>query len=110
MPLSEHEERILAEIERRLAEDDPRFVERARRASATERRVRRVRLAVVGFVVGFVLLLGLTFHVALGIIGFALMFASVVIGVGAVSQGGTDDRGSFVERFRRLLRGRDHAS
>ena len=33
MPLSEHEQRILDEIERRLAEEDPRLVESVSRAS-----------------------------------------------------------------------------
>jgi hypothetical protein len=31
MPLSEHEKQVLAEIERQLAADDPRFVARTRR-------------------------------------------------------------------------------
>lgn len=80
MPLSEHEERILAEIERQLADDDPRFVARARRARRG-RRLPRLPLAAVMFVVGLLSLFGLVFHIALGFVGFALMFLAVVVAV-----------------------------
>lgn len=79
MPLSEHEERILAEIERQLAEDDPRLVARARRAS--QRSPHRLRWAIPGFVLGLACLLLLVVHVAFGFVGMALMFASVVVAV-----------------------------
>lgn len=85
MPLSEHEEQILAEIERGLSKDDPRFVQRARRSAPTDLRSRRLRLAALGLVLGFVSLLGLTFHIGFGFAGFALMLASVVVGGRAVS-------------------------
>jgi hypothetical protein len=101
MPLSEHEERILAEIERRLSEDDPRFVERARRTSVTDRRGRRLKLAMAGFAVGFLLLLGLVVSQWVALTGMALMFASVVVGVRAVGEGD----GTLSERALRVLRG-----
>ncbi len=44
MPLSEHEERILAEIERQLAADDPRFAARSRRGPGSPCRAGRARL------------------------------------------------------------------
>lgn len=80
MPLSEHEERILAEIERQLEHDDPRFVSRARR-SRRSGSPRRLGVAVALFVVGFACLLGLVLHIALGFVGFALMFTAVVVAV-----------------------------
>lgn len=80
MPLSEHEERILAEIERQLADEDPRFVARARRTRAG-RGPRRLTWAVVGFVVGLLLMFGVGVHIALGFAGFAVMFTSVVVAV-----------------------------
>lgn len=85
MPLSEHEERILAEIERQLAEEDPRFVARARRQPPA-RSQRLVRLAVVGFLLGLVSLFGLTFHLAFGVAGVALMVTSVIVGVNAARE------------------------
>lgn len=105
MPLSEHEERILAEIEKNLAEDDPSFVQRARRSTPRDVRTRRLRWAVAGFALGFVLLLGVTFHVLLGLSGFALMLASLVVGARAVADLGADAGAAFSERFRRVLRG-----
>ncbi len=84
MPLSEHEERALAEIARRLSEEDPRFVATVSQTTVGRVQRRRLRLAVLGAVVGFITLLGLTFHIALGVIGFALMLASVVVGARAM--------------------------
>ena len=46
MPLSDHEQRILEEIERRLAEDDPAFVEQVGRTDLYTHLARRIRLAV----------------------------------------------------------------
>lgn len=108
MPLSEHEERILAEIEKRLSEDDPGFVQRARRTGARHAPTRRLRWAIAGFVVGLVMLLGLTFHVALGAAGFGLMLISVLVGVSAAQgSGGSSD---LVARLRRAFDRHDHAS
>ena len=78
MPLSEHEQRILEEIERRLAEDDPRLVESVRRTSLTTHLLRRVRWGVVAFAVGFLLLLGVIFSIWVAVAGFAVMLASAL--------------------------------
>lgn len=102
MPLSEHEQRILAEIERGLLAEDPGFVERTRKASSQEERARRLRWAVVGFVVGLVMLLGLTFNLLFGFAGFGLMLASVVLGVTALTPDG-DDGDVILDRLRRFL-------
>lgn len=80
MPLSEHEERILAEIERQLESEDPRFVSRARRTRRPGS-PNRLRLAAAAFVLGFLSLLGLVVHIAFGFVGFALMFTAVVVAV-----------------------------
>ena len=42
MPLSEHEQRILEEMERRLAEEDPRPVETVARTTVSGHALRRV--------------------------------------------------------------------
>ncbi len=108
MPLSEHEERILAEIERQLAREDPRFVARARRSGSEESRVRRIRWSVAGFVLGLLLLLGLTFHIAFGFAGFGLMLVSLVVGLSAAS--GSDGETPGFDRLRRLFRRHDRIS
>lgn len=110
MPLSEHEQRILDEIERRLAEEDPRFVARARRASDEDHRLRRVRWSVVGLVVGVITLLGLTFHFAFGLVGFALMLLSVLAGLDAARQLEEGAGTRLLDRVKQAFRGRDHAS
>ena len=46
MPLSDHEQRILEEIERRLAEDDPKLDEHVGRTDLYTHLARRIRLAV----------------------------------------------------------------
>lgn len=82
MALSEHEQRILEEIERQLAAEDPALIARARRTA--ERSDRRLWYAIAGFVVGFLCLLGITFSIAWGVLGFGIMFAAVVVGAKAV--------------------------
>ena len=52
MPLSDHEQRILEEIERRLAEEDPKLDEHVGRTDLYTHLARRIRLATAGFVVG----------------------------------------------------------
>lgn len=103
MPLSEHEERILAEIERRLHEDDPRFVRRTRRATGRDPLGTRLHLSIAGFAIGLVCLFFLTFHLAFGVVGFGLMFVSMVTGAAALRGG--DDDGAFSDRVRRVFGG-----
>ena len=100
MPLSEHEQRVLAEIERRLYEDDPTFVESVSRSADTRSLGRRLRWAIVGFVLGVIALLGLTFHLAFGVIGFALMLVSVVVGAAAVRTLGAEHARSLGDHVR----------
>jgi hypothetical protein len=80
MPLSDHEQRILAEIERRLLEEDPKFAHQVG-SSFRAHLARRLKLSVVGFVLGLiVLVVGVTLsYVALGVAGFVIMLASVFL-------------------------------
>lgn len=101
MPLSEHEERALADIARHLSEEDPRFVATVSQTTVARVQRRRLRFAVAGTIVGFLTLLGLTFHIALGVVGFALMLASVVVGGRALrALAETDDNPLAVMRRR----------
>ncbi|MFA9445457.1 DUF3040 domain-containing protein [Egicoccus sp. AB-alg6-2] len=86
MPLSEHEERILAEIERQLAAEDPRFVARARRRRTGPSRTLRLRLAVAMAVVGVLSLIGLTFNIAFGAVGMALLLGAILLGATAIRE------------------------
>jgi Protein of unknown function (DUF3040) len=77
MPLSEHEQRILAEIERRLLEEDPKFAHHV--GSTFQAHLsRRLKLAAFGFVVGLVVLVaGFAQNVALGVAGFVIMLVAI---------------------------------
>ena len=85
MPLSEHEERILAEIERQLAAEDPRFVARARRRKSLTRSL-RLRLAVALAVLGIVSVVCLVVHIAFGALGMVLLFGAIVLGATALNE------------------------
>ena len=73
MPLSEHEQKILEEIERRLAEDDPKLVEQVGRSDLYSHLATRIRRAGAVFVVGFILLLLFPLSVPLAGVGFVIM-------------------------------------
>jgi DUF3040 family protein len=76
MPLSEHEQRILEEIEQRLAEEDPRLVQSVSKASLAAHAWRRIRWGIVGFFLGFILLLFFVWNIVFAIAGFAVMLGA----------------------------------
>jgi len=86
MPLSEHEQRMFAEIERQLGEDDPRFVARTRRRLAAWAPEIRIRAAIVLGVLGLLGVLALTFDILFGVIGMGLLLVAILVGVGAVNE------------------------
>ena len=81
MPLSEHEQRILAELEDSLSKQDPRFAKSVRETNVYSHGGRRVRWGILGFVAGPrdpdpLLLVAAS---PLGLVGVALMFVSAVV-------------------------------
>jgi predicted lipid-binding transport protein (Tim44 family) len=82
--LSDHEQRILAEIEKNLAAEDPDFVRNVSEAKPRKDTSRMLGLGVLGLLVGLFLLLLNTTHVAFGALGFLLMLVSVVAVVKSV--------------------------
>jgi len=83
VPLSEHEQRLLEQMERALYAEDPKFASSLRGKDPRSNFRRRVLLAGVGFVVGVVLLMtGLVTQVILvSLVGFLLMLASAFFAV-----------------------------
>ena len=80
MPLSEHEQRILAQLEESLSKQDPRFAKSVRETNVYSHGGRRVRWGIAGFLVGLlILVLFFSRSIALGLVGVALMFVSAVI-------------------------------
>lgn len=85
MPLSEEELRLLEQMERALAAEDPKFAS-ALQGRALHRTARlRAAAAVVVFVAGLALLLGgaMAQLIWLSIIGFLVMLISATIGLAA---------------------------
>ena len=78
MPLSEHEQRILEQYEKEL-EQDPHLTKRISRTSLYSHLSRRVRLAVLGFFTGLVMLLLFFLSLWVAVVGFTLMLLSGLI-------------------------------
>ena len=77
MPLSEHEQRLLEQIERALIDDDPKFASTVRSTDLRTRAKRKLRLSILLGILGLALLIGgaVSQTVALGVFGFLVMFA-----------------------------------
>lgn len=90
MPLSEHEQRLLDQIERALYAEDPKFASTVRSTDLRAVMRRRIRYAVLLFVVGFGLMLFFVKNPAFGIAGFAVMVAAFALALSAWKRmGGT---------------------
>ncbi len=78
MPLSDHEQRLLDEIEQALYAEDPKFAASVRSARGRTRTRRHAALSVLGAVVGLcVVLVGLVTNIiALSVVGFVLVVGS----------------------------------
>ena len=83
MPLSEHEQRLLEQMERALYAEDPKFVSSLRGTDLRSHYRRRALASAVGFVLGVVLLMtGVVSQVwIVGVFGFVLMLASALFAV-----------------------------
>jgi hypothetical protein len=120
MPLSDREQKILSEMEARLRAEDPKFAKTVGTTTVSSRARMRIKLSAIGFVVGFILLLSYipTQSIVVGILAFAVMLGSVVVGGDQLKRLGADQTGDFSGQlrggFNRYLgdkrRGRDDES
>src|SRR6478752_6449365 len=81
MPLSEHEQRLLEQMERALYAEDSKFVQTFRGSDSRRRRRRQLGVAVVGFVVGLGLLfvgVAVSGFFWVGPVGFLVMLGSAM--------------------------------
>jgi hypothetical protein len=90
MPLSDREQRILEEIERRLSEEDPRLAEQVSTTSLYTHLARRIRWASLAFLAGFVLLLCFALSLEAAVAGFAIMLVSALLAYRYLRQMGRD--------------------
>ncbi|UQX87201.1 DUF3040 domain-containing protein [Jatrophihabitans telluris] len=86
MPLSEHEQRLLEQIEQALYAEDPKFASSVRSARPRNRARMMLVAAFVGVIAGLaVVLIGLTNNIIpLGVLGFVLIVGSCVAAASAL--------------------------
>ena len=119
MPLSEHEQKMLAQMEQALAAEDPKFASQMQGRALASIQHRRWIIGVVGVVAGLgLVLVGVNTTMWVGAVGFAVMVAAAVYAVTpprraklAAVQGSGDDapvqggkrrkgqRSSFMDRL-----------
>jgi hypothetical protein len=83
VPLSEHEQRLLDQIERALYAEDPKFATTVRSTDLRTHMHRRLRRAGFVFVVGFVLLMFGIQKPVIGIAGFVVMLGALLLALSA---------------------------
>ncbi|MGL5828624.1 MAG: DUF3040 domain-containing protein, partial [Angustibacter sp.] len=78
MPLSEHEQRVLDQLENAMEVEDPKFATAMRGSSTRARARRRLLYGGIGLLIGLVLvMIGVASgSVPLAVLGFLLMLAS----------------------------------
>ena len=80
MPLSEHEQNILREIEKNFYESDPGFATRVREETVYKHAGRNCKWSAFTFVLGLAFtVLSFSSSVLLGALGFAVMLVSAVV-------------------------------
>jgi hypothetical protein len=118
VPLSEHEQRLLEQMERALYAEDPKFASSLRGRDPRSSFRRRLVLAVAGMVLGVVLLMtGLVAkNIAVSVLGFVAMLAAAFFAVtsyrtlSSANRLGVVDGGGAVRRPQAAAarRSRDH--
>jgi tetrahydromethanopterin S-methyltransferase subunit B len=79
VPLSEHEQRVLQELEQALYHDDPAFANRVRQENVYRYAGRYLKWSILGFLVGLAVMVAFfTTSVLVGFLGVLIMFASLV--------------------------------
>lgn len=83
MPLSEHEQRMLEQMERALYAEDPKFASALEGSGLRTYTRRRVYQSVAGFLVGIALLMGgmIAQQPWISVVGFLVMLACAVLAV-----------------------------
>lgn len=89
MPLSEHEQRLLEQMERALYAEDPKFATSMRSARGGAGDRRRIAIGVVGLLVGLGLLVaGVAAKlVIVGVVGFLAMLGGLWLAISALRPG-----------------------
>ena len=101
MPLSEHEQRLLDQIERALYAEDPKFASTVRgarlRRPSRRRRLQGIALFVLGvalLVLGVILPLKPGGVPVVSLLGFLVMFFGALLTLSALRHGGESEEGA----------------
>lgn len=83
MPLSEHEQRLLEQIERALVDDDPKFASSVRTGDRRLKSRRRLQIGAALVVVGFAILVGgaVAQEWLIGALGSLIAFGGLALAV-----------------------------
>jgi hypothetical protein len=109
MPLSEHEQRLLEQIERELYADDPKLVSTVRSINPRTYALRRLWRSTALFVIGLGVLVAAVVisgnhgvaSIVLGLVGFVVMLLAALRGSGDLRRlGGRPDLDSRMRRSR----------
>lgn len=81
MPLSEHEQRLLDQLEQQLHAEDPKFAHALSSSPTRSMSTRNIVIGVLVMIVGLLVLLGgvATHLIVVGILGFLIMGAGVYL-------------------------------
>jgi hypothetical protein len=81
VPLSEHEQRLLEQIERALVDDDPKFASTVRTGDRRQKARRKVQVGIGLVVVGMATVLGgaVLPQVLVGVAGFLVAFGGLAL-------------------------------
>src|SRR6266498_3082381 len=92
MPLSDHEQRILEEIERQLYEQDPKFARNVASRSRKGQSARNLRRGIALFALGFVALFGFFARplLLLGVAAFLLMLSGATLAYNGAKRSGEE--------------------
>ena len=92
MPLSEHEQRLLEQMERALYAEDPKFASSLRSAGPRPGMRRRTAVGVLAALAGVAVLItgAATSVVAVGVLGFVLMLVGTFLVVSALRAGAAE--------------------
>lgn len=101
MPLSEHEQRLLDQIEQALYAEDPKFASSVRgkrlRKPSRRRRMQGIALFAVGLALlplGVIVPVRLAEIPVISVIGFLVMFFGVLLAVSSLRAGADDEKGT----------------
>jgi Flp pilus assembly protein TadB len=108
VPLSEHEQRQLDQIERALYAEDPKFAQTVRARDPRVHYKRRVIEAAIGFVLGVGLLMAgvVSKYIWIGVAGFVVMLACSMWALTRERRGARPSGPRFMERLEERWRRR----